>query len=60
MNKSLTIKQLGSITVIGKASTITSQLEAIAAHATLGTCPMQDIDSNAAHYSKLVSFEVMK
>lgn len=56
----LTIKETGGLLVIGKASTLSSQLDDIAAHHRLGTCPMQDfqdVDASRNDYLKGVSFK---
>ena len=53
----ITIKQLGSVFVMGKASTLTRQLKQLADHAMIGGA--QDIDPLLADYNPRISFEVM-
>ena len=50
------IKDIGSVLVIGKASTLSQQLRAVAALAD----PRQDIDASAPHYVAGLSKQVMK
>ena len=58
INPTITIKQLGAVLVITKPRMLSRQLADIAAHATLGRVPMQDIDASADFYDPRASFEV--
>lgn len=55
MNPSLTLRQTGSITIIGKAGTLSAQLARIAAMHSAVMPRDQDIDASAPNYNPQAS-----